>query len=249
MKDRPQKINRINYIVQENPEGVANLLGKEGIAIPNNLTELIWRTKEWVSKNGRPAILKLLQEHPEKDLLLSLNQLEDFDQYSACGCKSSFDGSDCKCHSSYANHKLTEDSKKEGSHPKCNCKHCVMKSKQLSNEQFLNGLKELREEELLSYYEKLKQEVQEQPDNQKLKAELEIAWEYIRGRMGKWEEPTHQITPKIVPPQEKKESQANPSSQKKKSAGNAALFSISTKEFAIGGMAVGIALLIAQFKS
>lgn len=124
-----------------------------------------------------------------------------------------------------------------------------MKSKQLSNGQFIEGLKELRDEQLLSYYENLKQEAQEQPNNPKLKAELEIAWEYIRGRMSNWQEPKNQLVPNIAPQQEKKESQPTPTTKKKKSAGNSALFSISTKEFAIGGMALGIALLIAQFKS
>lgn len=249
MKDRPQKINRINYIVQENPEGVASLLDKEGIEVPGNLTELIWRTKEWVSKNGKPAIMKLLQEHPEKDLLLSLNQPEDFDQYSGCGCKSSFTGGDCGCQSSFANHQLTKGGRKGGNHKKGKCKHCAMKSKQLSNRQLLEGLQELRDEELLVYYQDLKEEVNEQPDNSKLKEQLEISWEYIRGRLSNWQEPKNQHVPNIVPQQEKKESQSTPTSKKKKSAGNAALFSISTKEFAIGGMALGIALLIAQFKS
>ena len=50
------RINRINYIVQENPSGVSQLLVKEGFQPTNDLNTLIQQTKQWIREDGKSTV-------------------------------------------------------------------------------------------------------------------------------------------------------------------------------------------------
>ena len=88
------RINRINYIVQENPSGVSQTLAAEGFNPSTDVNTLIQQTKQWIQQDGKEAVVKLLKVHPEKDAILSANKAA-YEYFGGCGCKSSFDGSAC----------------------------------------------------------------------------------------------------------------------------------------------------------
>jgi|GEM_PF-3030767 len=99
--EKTNRINRIHYIVRENPAGVSKLLRAAGYQTPASIDELIKQTKTWIRRDGNAAIIKLLQNHPEREAILSaIKQAEGYDQFGGCAC-SSFDGS-CGCHSSFS---------------------------------------------------------------------------------------------------------------------------------------------------
>ena len=72
-------------IVKNNPEGAVNLLIDEGYSIPRGTTEsdLASYLKQYASKHGKAALVKLSKIHPDRDLIL--------------GDYSHFDGGGCEC--------------------------------------------------------------------------------------------------------------------------------------------------------
>lgn len=162
------RINRINYIVQENPSGVSQLLVKEGFQPTNDLNTLIQQTKQWIREDGKSAVVKLLTVHPEKDAILSANK-DNYDNYGGCGCKSSFDGTPCGCKSYY------------------NGSGCPCQAKSSYNKDYKNGLEDLSRKELQQRYKELKRLLKKFPEDQELHEEVELVWEELssRKKMGK----------------------------------------------------------------
>lgn len=160
------RINRINYIVQENPSGVSQLLAKEGFEPTNDLNTLIQQTKQWIREDGKSAIVKLLTVHPEKDAILSANQ-DNYDNYEGCGCKSSFDGTPCGCKSSF-----------DGS-------TCPCQAKSSYNKDYKNGLKDLSRKDLQQRYKELKRLLKKFPEDQELHEEVELVWDELSSRKKK----------------------------------------------------------------
>lgn len=158
MKNSNNRINRINYIVSENPSGVADLLHDAGFNVPNNVPDLILATKEWIGLEGREAIIKLLQVHPEREAILSANGNSEYDNYGGCGCQSSFSdggkGCGCGCQSSYVPDPDTAD--------------------------LLDFLRESSQDQILDHYAILKKMVQKNPEDTELSRHLEITWDHIR---------------------------------------------------------------------
>lgn len=153
------RINRIEYIVRENPYGVQKLLKNNGITIPNDLIGLISTTKKWVRSNGKQAVIELLKVHPEKSAILQANGHQEYDYYggSSCNCNtSSFNGS-CGCSSNFWN-----SSKKR-----------VVK----------NLPKNTPLEKLVNHYETLRDQSNSYPNDNDLKQELEDTWEQVRKSM------------------------------------------------------------------
>ena len=83
--------NRIAYIVYGNPDGARKFLFDQGYHPPKSIHDLVKATKELVKTEGKSIVPKLLTIHPEKDLILELNQpLESTKEDSYCGsCGSS----------------------------------------------------------------------------------------------------------------------------------------------------------------
>jgi len=65
-----QRINKIAYIIQYNPEGVVQLLEGYGLEVPPTPEALLEATQQLIRDKGRPVIHDLLQLHPDKHLLL-----------------------------------------------------------------------------------------------------------------------------------------------------------------------------------
>lgn len=227
---KKNKINRIEYIVRENPYAVAELLQKEGYSIPKDISTLIHLTKGWISKNGKTAIIQLLQVHPEREAILSANGHKEFDNFggcsckssfsAGCGCKSSFDGS-CGCKSSF-----------DGSCG-CGCKDSFTVDKNQRDE-IIAKLKESTPSEILADYEELKQLTKKYPEDQDIKFELEVTWDYMRRSFRKAQK-------KKV----KTEKSENTSVQKKSKA----ILSLDVKDLAVGSFVLAVALIVAQIKS
>lgn len=206
------KINRINYIVQENPNGVAETLLAEGINPSTELEVLTKQTKQWVQKAGKSAIIKLLQVHPEKAAILSANASE----VKSCDCKSSFDGSGCGCKSSF-----------DGS-------ACACSQKSSYSEDQLTELKEMNDKELQLHYQELKRLLKQFPDDEELQNEVETVWQFIRAK-------------KSNASLANKENEKHLNKKGNQTASKA-VFSVNSKDLAVGAFIFGIALIISQIR-
>ena len=213
------RINRINYIVQENPKGVADALLAAGIKPSSNREVLTKQTKAWIQKEGKAAVIKLLQVHPEKKAILSANQ-SGFDNYGSCGCKSSFDGSACGCKSSF-----------DGSTCPCNSKSSYSKED-------LKELEAMNEKELRQHYKDLKNLLKQFPDDEELRKEVEMVWQFIRSN-------NKQSKEKTV---EKDSQMERPRGRKGRQSPSKEVFSVTSKDLAVGSFIFGIALIISQIR-
>jgi hypothetical protein len=230
----PKKINRINYIVQENPIGVRKLLKVEGIEAPERLDLLINSTKTWIQQNGKEAIIKLLQEHPEKDAILSANNAVLFDQFDGCSCQSSFSGEGCGCKSSFSGEGCGCKSSFAGSGCKCGGT-CSNYSGEVDNDTVVELLKGKKPAEVLAEYEELKRLSKKYPEDQEVKKELDLTWKYLSKTIKKKEDkPRDEVTPKV------------PNQPTRR---NNAVFAITAKDLAVASFILGIALITSQIKS
>lgn len=216
------RINRIEYIVQENPNGVSTTLLSEGIQPSTDIRKLIDQTKLWIQKGGKEAVIKLLQVHPEKNAIISANANE-FENYGGCGCggKSSFDGSGCGCKSSF-----------NGS--PCPCKSKSSFSEDSEKQKIIKELSVLSEQELLLHYKSLKRLLEKFPDDEKLRTEVEITWEHLKSQK--------EIDEKLRAKSNTLE--GSKSSIKTENA----VFSVTSKDLAVGSLVFGIALIISQIR-
>lgn len=88
---KPFAQNKIAYIVYSNPTATAALIEEYGYEAPQDPHQLVDVTKDLVKKKGIGVIKSLLQIHPDKKAILSLNQVED----SYCGCgQANYTGTD-----------------------------------------------------------------------------------------------------------------------------------------------------------
>lgn len=205
------RINRINYIVQENPLGVSQILSAEGFDPSTDLNTLIQQTKQWIQEDGKKAIIKLLKIHPEKEAILSANK-EEFDSFSGCGCKDSFDGSACGCKSSF-----------DGS--ACPCQGTSSYSKEYDQK-----LEKMSKKELNQHYKELKQLLKQFPEDKELREEMETVWERLSIQKTKKEKPS-KTREKTTRQEDSK-----------------AVFTVNSKDLAIGSLIFGLALIISQIK-
>ena len=215
-----KKINRIDYIVQENPIGVATTLLAEGIQPSSDISTLIAQTKLWIQKGGKESIIKLLQVHPEKNAIISANTPE-FQNYDGCSCESSFDGSGCGCKSSF-----------DGT--ACSCASKSSFSEDTAKQNIQKGLTVMGEKELLLHYKDLKRLLEKFPNDDELRSEVEITWEYLKSHKS-LDKNSNTITAKS------RDIQDSASNDK-------TVFSVSSKDLAIGSFVFGIALIISQIR-
>lgn len=216
-----KKINRIAYIVQENPNGVATTLLAEGIQPSGDVTKLIAQTKLWIQKGGKKAIVKLLQVHPEKNAIIAANSPE-FQNYSGCGCggKSSFDGS-CSCKSSF-----------DGT--PCSCSSKSSFSEDSTKQNILKKLAAFGEKELLLHYKDLKRLLEKFPDDNELRTEVEVTWEYLKSNKELDEKPEINPTKSTI--------------AQGKNPNGKAVFSVSSKDLVVGSFIFGVALIVSQIR-
>ena len=214
------KFNRIDYIVQENPNGVFETLLAEGIQPSTDIRKLIDQTKLWIQKEGKDAVIKLLKVHPEKNAIISANTPEH-DNFGGCGCKSSFNGSSCGCKSSF-----------DGTG--CSCQSKSSFSEDTTKQKILKGLSVLGEKELILHYKDLKRLLEKFPNDQELRSEVEVTWEYLKSHNELDE------TSKVIP--------YNSKDNREKETDGDTVFSVSSKDLAIGSFIFGIALIISQIR-
>lgn len=220
-KSHSQRINRINYIVLENPYGVAALLKEEGKSVPSDLKGLLAATKKWVRIDGKDAILKLLQVHPEKEAILKANQKNVYDHFDGCSCKCSFSGEECKGKDSF-----------DGSD--CYCGTCSSFSEEPIAIEGSEDLEHLSLVELFAQYEELKKHLRRYPKDVDIRQRLKKTRSYLKQKLRKKEKEQEKV----------KEKKASSQKSAAKSA-----FGFRSKELAVGSIILGIALIISQLKS
>ena len=148
------RINKIEYIVNSNPEMVAEMLANAGFSVQDDQHELIEAAKEWVRLDGKLAIAQLIKAHPDTKLILETNLQKEEDSF--CGCEASFSGG-CGCQSSYSGELSELDLKEE--------------------------LGQLNYKELKERYTELKELLSINPENLGLKQELEATWSMLSQTM------------------------------------------------------------------
>ena len=206
------RINRINYIVQENPSGVSQTLVAEGFNPSTDVNTLIQQTKQWIQQDGKAAVVKLLKVHPEKDAILSANK-PAYENFGGCGCKSSFDGSACACKDSF-----------DGS-------PCPCQGKSSYNQEYDKKLEKMSKKELHQHYKELKRLLKQFPEDKELREEIEIVWEQLN-----YQKKKHRRTSKST--QEKSKSHLD----------SKTVFTVNSKDLAVGSLIFGLALIISQIK-
>jgi hypothetical protein len=80
--------NRIDFIVQHNPEGARHILERHGYKASDDKKVLSATMKKLVREKGKPVIKELLLIHPEKELILKAAGY-DSQELNYCGCKHS----------------------------------------------------------------------------------------------------------------------------------------------------------------
>jgi len=202
-KNSNSKFNRINYIVQENPLGVSQTLVSEGIIPSQEMNQLVIQTKDWINKVGKTAIVKLLKVHPEKDAIISAN-MPEFQNFDGCGCggKSSFDGTQCPCQ---AKSSYTKD--------------------------FNEDLVKMTNKELQEHYKELKRLLQQFPEDEELRQEIETVWGFIGLKQNA-----------------EMSNRVNQNNSFGKGVESKTVFSVSSKDLAIGSFIFGLAIIISQVK-
>lgn len=150
--------NSIDYIVYNNPDAVEKLLYDCGYEPPKNLHTLVSATKELIQKEGKKIVSELLQIHPDKKAILSIEKGQK-QPCNSCGNDNYF-GEDNFCgscgHSNY-NGSGDEDS-------------------------FLDQFSDKTSKELKNYYDKIVKKSNHSPENQKLSKEVQLVWNEIRQR-------------------------------------------------------------------
>jgi len=96
--------NKIDYIVYNNPHATQDLIDKHGYHPPKNAHDLVAVTKQLVRKKGRSVVKELIQLHPDRQAILSLEKTKEDSFCGACS-NYSFNPANNTCnscgHSSY----------------------------------------------------------------------------------------------------------------------------------------------------
>lgn len=151
--------NRIDYIVYHNSGEVSNLLEQYGFEAPENPKHLAEAIKELSRKKGRKVIKELVNLHPDKDVILKLNQPKEDSFCGACS-NDSYNTESNFCascgHSNYAG-SGNEDS-------------------------FLSQFESYKDKELERYYQTIIKKSNSSPEDKNLAQEVQMVWNEIRTR-------------------------------------------------------------------
>lgn len=151
--------NKIDYIVFHNKKAVAELLYNQGFEPPEDAVSLAGAIKELSRKKGKKFIEELLQLHPDKKAILSLNP--------------KFNASDCRACSS-----------KSYITAKNYCSSCGHSNYIGSGDEdsFLGQFESYKDKELAQYYKKAVRKSNEDPKDKTLSQEVQMIWNEIRVR-------------------------------------------------------------------
>lgn len=84
-----QKITIFDYIVSHNAGKAKAFVNKYGFQPSKNANQLVGQMKSIVSNYGEETLKDLAKIHPDKDLILSIQEVSaDKEQLNACGCGS-----------------------------------------------------------------------------------------------------------------------------------------------------------------
>ncbi|WP_010520464.1 hypothetical protein [Aquimarina agarivorans] len=158
--------NKIDYIVFHNPKKVSELLYNQGYEPPKDPIALSEAIKELSRKKGRTFIEDLVQLHPDKQTILSVNQSKAISNCGACKNDSyNTEGNYCKScgHSNYMG-SGDEDS-------------------------FLGQFEDYKDNELEKYYRDIVRKSNDAPENKNLAQEVQMIWNEIRKRKEKPSKP------------------------------------------------------------
>jgi uncharacterized protein YecT (DUF1311 family) len=151
--------NRIDYIVYHNSDDVSKLLEQYGFEAPENPKHLAEAIKELSRKKGRKVIKELIDLHPDKDVILKLNQPKEDGFCGACS-NDSYNTESNYCascgHSNYAG-SGNEDS-------------------------FLSQFESYKDKELERYYQTIVKKSNANPQDKNLAQEVQMVWNEIRTR-------------------------------------------------------------------
>lgn len=162
MRNRQQRLkpNKIDYIVHGNPKKAKKLVYDYGYETPHNIDELSETVKLLVKKKGRKVVKDLLFIHPDKNILLKLNQPKEDSFCGACG-NASYLPEDNYCGS---------------------CGHSNYTGK-TNLRDFLDQLIEMNSSELETYYQEVLSKANKNPKDTNLADEVQIVWNELRQRM------------------------------------------------------------------
>lgn len=172
MKQQAERLaqNKIDYIVFHRPKEVADLLYDNGFEPPKDPEELSEAIKELSRKKGKKFLEALVQLHPDKKVILGLNNPK---QKACDGCKK---------------HTYNE----EGNY----CSSCGHSNYIGSGDEdsFLGQFDSFKDKELDQYYKGIVQKSNKNPDDKNLAQEVQMIWNEIRLRKTKNKEEQPQLT-------------------------------------------------------
>ncbi|WP_346881296.1 hypothetical protein [uncultured Algibacter sp.] len=154
--------NKIDYIVFHNTKKVSELLYNQGFEPPKDPVELVEAIKELTRKKGRKFLEELVQLHPDKNAILSLNTSKKTSNCGACK-KDNYDDKGNYC---------------------ANCGHSNYMGSG-DEDSFLGQFDSYKDTELEKYYRGIVRKSNEAPENKNLAQEVQMIWNEIRQRKAK----------------------------------------------------------------
>lgn len=168
--------NRIAYIVYGNPDGARKFLFDQGYHPPKNIHDLVHATKELVKTKGKIIVPLLLNVHPEKELILKLNQPQNKQgEDSFCGA----------CGSSSFN-------------PESNfCGACGSSNfsgdSSLDVGDYIDQLVDMTTSQLEKHYQEVLAASNKKPEDLSLMEEVQLVWNELRQRKLNAEIPKQEV--------------------------------------------------------
>jgi len=168
--------NRIAYIVYGNPDGARKFLFDQGYHPPKNIHDLVHATKELVKTKGKTIVPLLLNVHPEKELILKLNQPQNNQREdSFCGA----------CGSSSFN-------------PESNfCGACGSSNfsgdSSLDVGDYIDQLVDMTTSQLEKHYQEVLAASNKKPEDLSLMEEVQLVWNELRQRKLNAEIPKQEV--------------------------------------------------------
>lgn len=79
-------MNVYKYVAESNPNGAVQIINSFGYEVANK-SDLGRSLSELVAEVGEPAFKKVIDYHPDKDVILEIYSTNDDDKNKSCSCK------------------------------------------------------------------------------------------------------------------------------------------------------------------
>ena len=79
-------MNVYKYVAESNPNGAVQIINSFGYEVANT-SDLGRSLSELVAEIGEPAFKKVIDYHPDKDVILELYSTDNDNKTTPCGCK------------------------------------------------------------------------------------------------------------------------------------------------------------------